>query len=105
MSSFSLQEIALSMLGYAVRTHLEPRMRNLPLWDNGLGALAHGIVQNTIPNLTGDQIAQNLLMAMGMKPPSGRSPIRYSAGGRLVNDQGQHVDYRGRVIDVTGGPA
>ena len=87
----TLDQLALGLVEHLVRTRLEPRFRGLPLWDNGLGALAGGVVRANVPQFSGDQVAANLLQAMGVKQARPRGSRNRAMGP-------------GRVIDVTGGP-
>jgi hypothetical protein len=93
----NLQELCIALLAQAVKTHLEPKCKNLPLWDNGLGRLAEGLVQSAgIPALTGDDLAAGTLRALGMGPNPRRGgiyrPIRRAAPAT--------IEEKGRVIDV-----
>jgi hypothetical protein len=88
----TLDQFALGLVEHLVRTHLEPKFRGLPLWDNGLGALAGGVVRANVPQFSGDQVAANLLQAMGLK--QARRPSSRVRAGQAS----------GRVIDVAGGP-
>ena len=65
----NLQELCVALIAQAVKEHLEPKCNNLPLWDNGLGTIAQGLVQTKIPALTGDQIAEGMLRMMGVRGP------------------------------------
>jgi hypothetical protein len=88
----NLQELCVELLGAAVKTHLEPKCNNLPLWDNGLGRLARGLVEASVPAVTGDMVAEGALQMMGVRrrPPS---PYRASAPG-----QGPVIDVNGRRV-------
>lgn len=91
----TLDQFALGFVEHVVRTYVEPRFRNLPLWDNGLGTLAGGVVRANIPQLAGDQVAANLLEAIGIRQP------RVSGSRRASRNR---AGQPGQVIDVTGGP-
>ncbi len=69
MSSFNLQDLIVGALGHAVKKHVEPRYNNAPLWDNGLGKFAEGLVQASVPNVTGDDIAEGALLMLGVRRP------------------------------------
>lgn len=86
----NLQEFCVALIGHAVKTYIEPKCNNVKLWENGAGALAAGVVQQFVPNVTGDEVAARALAMMGVRPV-GR-PISY----RLPDAP--------KVIDVTGGP-
>jgi hypothetical protein len=94
MMATNLQELCLALIGNVVKTHLEPKC-GLPLWDNGLGRFAEGLVQSAgVPAITGDDLARGTLRALGMGPNPRRGglyrPIR-RAGPQRPNE---------RVIDV-----
>jgi hypothetical protein len=92
----NLQELCLALIGQAVKQHVEPRCNNLPLWENGIGKLAEGLVQAGVPPVTGDEVAERALRMMGVGTRF-VSPTRYTS----VRDR---VTPPQRVIDVTGGP-
>lgn len=92
----NLQELCLALIGHAVKTYAEPRCANLPLWDNGVGKLAEGLVQAGVPPVTGDEVAERALRMMGVGQRFA-SPTRYTS----VRDR---IAPKPAVIDVTGGP-
>jgi hypothetical protein len=93
----NLQQLCIDLLGVAVKTHLEPRCKNLPLWDNGLGKFAAGLVKSAgVPDVTGDEIAAGALKALGIgegaRPGGLYRPIRRGTIAAAGN---------GRVIETT----
>jgi hypothetical protein len=95
-----LQQLCIALLGQAVKTHLEPKCNNLPLWDNGLGRLAEGLVQSAgIPALTGDDVAVGTLRALGMGPNPRRGGI-YRPIRRAPAESQNGAVSQSRVIDV-----
>lgn len=87
----NLQDLCVELLGAAVKTHLEPKCNNLPLWENGLGRLAKGLIEASVPAVTGDMVAEGALQMMNVR----RRPARYDAS---APGQGPVFDVHGRRV-------
>lgn len=90
----NLQELCVGLLCQAVKTHLEPRFNNLPLWDNGLGKFTEGLVKSAgIPDITGEEFAAGALRAIGIGKDA-RPGGLYKAPRRV------QIEQHGRTINV-----
>lgn len=99
MPQTNLQDFLHALAGAAFKAHIEPRLNKAPLWDNGVGALAKGVINAAVPPVTGDDVAARVLAMFGI----GRN--RLASGRRIPLQYDASQPGQGRVIDVSGGPA
>jgi len=97
MPQVTLQQFLHALAEAAFKKHVEPKLNNVPVWDNGIGHLAQGVINATVPPVTGDDVAARVLAMFGI----GRNRL---AQRRRIPSQYDASSDSGKVIDVTGGP-